>query len=60
MHYNKSMSMQMISDKMHFDTIALRQKMQFVRRTVITFVQCILGLYVNKEDLESNASQVPL
>ena len=39
----KSITMQMISDFMHFDTIALRQKkMQFEKWTVIMFVQCIL------------------
>ena len=37
----KSITMQMISDFMHFDTIALRQKMQFEKWMVIIFVQCI-------------------
>ena len=37
----KSIPMQMISDFMHFDTIALRQKkMQFGKWTVIVVVQC--------------------
>ena len=36
----KSMSMQMISGKIHFDTIALRQNNAIWKWTVITFVQC--------------------
>ena len=36
----KSITMQMISEFMHFDTLALRQKMQFDKWTIIIFVRC--------------------
>ena len=41
----KSMNMQMITDKMHFDTIAFRRKMQFEKWMVATFAQCTLYMF---------------
>ena len=37
----KSITMQMVSDFMHFDTTALRQKNALEKWTVIIFVQCV-------------------